>query len=104
MFIAALLTIAKTWKQRKCPSTDESIKEMWSVHIQECYSVIKRMKFCHLWQPGWTWRALFSKQCQTEKDKYCMIALTCEIQKYNKLVIITEKKKTHRQREQINGY
>ena len=41
MFIAALLTIAKTWKQHKCPSTDEWIKEMWSVPIQECYSVIK---------------------------------------------------------------
>ena len=42
MFIAALFTIAKTWKQRKCPSTDEWIKEMWNVHILGCYSVIKK--------------------------------------------------------------
>ena len=42
MFIAALLTIAKTWKQHKCPSTDEWIKEMWNVHILGWYSVIKK--------------------------------------------------------------
>ena len=32
MFIAAVLTIARTWKQPKCPSTDESIKKMWYTH------------------------------------------------------------------------
>ena len=35
MFIAALFTIAKTWKQSKCPSTDEWIKKMWYIHIME---------------------------------------------------------------------
>ena len=34
MFIAALFTIAKTWKQPKCPSTDEWIKKMWYICIQ----------------------------------------------------------------------
>ena len=34
MFIAALLTIAKTWKQPKCPSTEEWIKKMWYTHTQ----------------------------------------------------------------------
>ena len=34
MFIAALFTIAKTWKQPKCPSTDEWIKKMWYTYIQ----------------------------------------------------------------------
>ena len=33
MFIAALFTIAKTWKQPKCPSTDECIKKMWYIYI-----------------------------------------------------------------------
>ena len=33
MFIAALFTIAGTWKQTKCPSTDEWIKKMWYIHI-----------------------------------------------------------------------
>ena len=42
MFIAALFTIARTWKQRKCPSTDEWIKKMWHIHTMEYYSAIKR--------------------------------------------------------------
>jgi len=33
MFIAVLFTIAKTWKQRKCPLTDEWIKKMWCIYI-----------------------------------------------------------------------
>ena len=41
MFIAALFTIAKTWKQPKCPSTDEWIKKMWCMHTIEYYSAIK---------------------------------------------------------------
>ena len=62
MFIAALFTIAKIWKQPKCPSTDEWIK-MWYTHTHThtrwtTTQPLKRMKFCHLQQHGWTWRAL----------------------------------------------
>ena len=41
MFIAALFTIAKTWKP-KCPLTDEWIKNMWYIYTKEYYSAIKR--------------------------------------------------------------
>ena len=41
MFTAALFTIAKTWKQRKCPSTDEWIR-MWYIYTMEYYSAIKK--------------------------------------------------------------
>ena len=41
-FIAALVTIAKTWKQPKSPSTDEWIKKMWHIYTMEYYSGIKR--------------------------------------------------------------
>ena len=44
VFIAALFTIAKTWKQPKCPLTDEWIKKMWYIYTMEYYSAIKRMK------------------------------------------------------------
>ena len=44
MFIAALFTIAMTWKQPKCPSTDEWIKKVWHIHTMEYYSAIKRNK------------------------------------------------------------
>ena len=42
MFNAALFTIARTWKQPKCPSTEEWIKKMWHIYTMEYYSAIKR--------------------------------------------------------------
>ena len=48
MFIAALFPIAKTWKQPKCPPTDEWIKKMWYIYIMEYYSVIKKNKIMPL--------------------------------------------------------
>ena len=42
MFIATLYAIAKTWKQLKCPSTEEWIKKMWYIYTMEYYSAIKR--------------------------------------------------------------
>ena len=44
MFIAVLFTIAKTWKQLKCPVTEEWIKKMWYIYTMEYYSAIKRTK------------------------------------------------------------
>ena len=44
MFPAALFTTAKTWKQPKCPSTDEQIKKMWYMYTMEYYSAIKENK------------------------------------------------------------
>ena len=42
MFIAALFTIARSWKQPKCPMTDEWIQKMWYIYTMEYYSDIKR--------------------------------------------------------------
>ena len=42
MFAAALFTIAKTWKEPKCPSTDEWIKKTWYIYTIENYSAIKK--------------------------------------------------------------
>ena len=42
MFTAALFTTARTWKQPKCPLTDEWIKKMWPIYTMEYYSAIKR--------------------------------------------------------------
>ena len=52
MFNAALFTIAKTWKQPKCTSTDEWIKKMWYIYTMEYYSAIKRNEiesFVEMW-------------------------------------------------------
>ena len=42
MFIAALFTIAKTWMQPKCPSTEEWIKNMWYIYAMDYYSSLKK--------------------------------------------------------------
>ena len=42
MFIAALFTTARTWKQPRCPSTDEWIKKLWYIYTVEYYSALKR--------------------------------------------------------------
>ena len=52
MFIAALFTIARSWKQRKCSSTDKWIKKMWYIYTVEYYSAIKKneiMPFAATW-------------------------------------------------------
>ena len=48
MFTVVLLTVAKIWKQPKCPLMDKQIKELWYVDTMEYYSATKRMKSCHL--------------------------------------------------------
>ena len=45
LFIAALFTIARTWKQHICPLTDDWIKKLWYIHTMEYYSAIKRNAF-----------------------------------------------------------
>ena len=42
MFIAALFTIAKTWKRSKCPSREEWVKKIWYMYTMEYYSAIKK--------------------------------------------------------------
>ena len=59
LFIAPLFTIAKTWKQPKCPLTEEWIRKMRYRYTMEYYSAIKRMKSGHLQQHGWTQRVSY---------------------------------------------
>ena len=71
MFIATLFTIARTWNQPKCPSTDEWIKKMWHMYTMEYYSAIKRNKtvlFVVRWMDLET--VIQSEVSQKEKNKY----------------------------------
>ena len=45
MFIAALLIIARTWKQHRCPSAEEWIRKLWYIYTMEYYSAIKMYAF-----------------------------------------------------------
>ena len=80
MFIAALFTIAKIWKQSKCPSVDERIKKMWYIYTMEYYSAIRRKQILPF---ATTWMELegimLSEISQAERDKYRMISLICGV-------------------------
>jgi len=71
LFIAALFTIPGTWKQPRCPSTDEWIKKLWYIHTMEYYSPIKRNAFESVLM-RWTnlEPIIQSEVSQKEKDKY----------------------------------
>ena len=78
MFIAALFSTAKTWKQPKYPSTEEWINNMWYIYTMEYYSAIKRNKmlivpFAATCMDLET--VVLSEISQTQKDKSYMISL-----------------------------
>ena len=78
IFIAALFTIAKTWKQPKCPSIDNWIRKNWYIYTIKYYSAIKKndiMPFAATWMELET--LVLSEVSQKEKDKYHMISLIC---------------------------
>ena len=77
MFTAALFTIASTWKQPNCPSTDEWIKKMWHIYIMEYYLAKKRNEielFVVRWMDLET--IIQSEVSQKEKNKYRMLTHT----------------------------
>ena len=69
-----LFTISRTWKQPKCPSTEEWIKKMWLIDTMEYYSAIKRIKI-ELFVVRWMdlESVIQSELSQKEKTKYCML-------------------------------
>ena len=80
MFIAALFSIAKTWQQPKCPSTEERIKKMWSIYTMEYHSAFKRKEI-----PAFlaTWMDLesimLSEVSHTMRHQHPVLSLTCGI-------------------------
>ena len=78
MFVAALCTIAKIWKQPKCPLVNEWVKQLWDMYTMEFYSVVKKKKIL-LFAVAWMdlENIILSEISQSEKDKYQMISLIC---------------------------
>ena len=71
LFIAALFTIARTWKQPRCPSTDEWIRKLWYMYTMEYYSAIKRNTFESVLTRWMNLKPIIqSEVSQKEKDKY----------------------------------
>jgi len=76
MFIAALFIIARSWKELRCPSTEEWIQKMWYIYTMEYYSAIKNnefMKFVGKWLE--LENIILSELTQTQKDIHGMHSL-----------------------------
>ena len=80
MFTVALFSITKTWKQPKCPLTEEGIKKMWYIYRRKYYSAIKRNEI-----PAFlaTWMDLeiimLSEVSHTMRHQHQMLSLICGI-------------------------
>jgi hypothetical protein len=78
MFTAALFTIAKLWKQPRCPITEEWIKKMWYLYTMEFYSATKKneiLSFASKWME--LENIILSEVSQDQKTKNCMFSLIC---------------------------
>ena len=83
LFTAALFTIARVWKQPRCPSTDGWIKELWYIHTTEYYSAIKRNAFESVLVRWMNLEPIKqSEVSQKEKEKYCILTHTYGILEY----------------------
>ena len=83
LFIAALFTIARTWKQPKCLSTDEWIKKLWYIYTMEYYSAIKRNTFESVLMSWMNLEPIIQNEVsQKVKDKYCILMRIFRIEKW----------------------
>ena len=79
MVIAALFTIARSWKQPKCPLTDKWIKK-WYIYTMAYYSAIKRNDIGSFVETGMDLETVIqSEVSQKEKNKYCILTYICGI-------------------------
>ena len=97
MFTAALFTIAKTWKQPKCPITEEWVKKMWYIYTRKYYSAIRKNKIMPF---AVTWMDLeiiiLSEVSQTEKDKYDIAHVESNFFLMIQMDLFIKQKQTHR--------
>ena len=80
MFITALFTAARTWKQPKCPSAEEGIREMWYGYTTEYYSARRRngiVPFAEMWMDPET--VTQNEVSQKEKNRHHILMYTCGV-------------------------
>ena len=78
MFIAAMATVAKLWKELKCPSTGELIRKMWSIYTMEYHASIRKDEY-PTFVAAWTGleEIMLSEVSQAERVNYHTVSLIC---------------------------
>ena len=104
VFIEALFTIARTWKQPRCPSADEWIRKLWYICTMEYFSAIKKnavesvlMRWMKL-EP-----IIQSEVSQKEKHQYSILTCIYGIRKMVTMTLYVRQQKRHRCKEQAFG-
>ena len=89
LFIAAVFIIARTWKQPRCPLTDDWMKKLWYIYTMECYSAIKRNVFESVLMRSVNLEYIIqTKVSQKEKDKFYILTHIYGIEKNGTEVFI----------------
>ena len=99
MFIAALLTIARTWKKPRCPSADKWIRKLWYIYTIEYYSAIKKNAFESVLMK-WMKQGEVS---QKEKHQYIILSIYLEFRELVMMTLYARQQKRHRCKEQTFG-
>ena len=71
--MTALFTIAMTWKQPRCPSTDDWIKKLWYIYTMDYYSAMERNTSESVLMRWMNLEPILQSEVSTEKDKYCIL-------------------------------
>ena len=97
MFIAALFSIARRWKQPRCPSADEWIRKLWYVYTMEYYSAIKKNAFESVLMSWMKLETIIqSEVSQKEKHQYSiLIHIYMEFRKMVTITLYTRQQKKH---------
>ena len=104
MFMAALFTIARTWKQPRCPSADEWIRKLWYIYTMEYYSGIKKNKFESVLLRWMKLEPIIpSEVSQKEKHQYSILTHIYGILKDGNYNPVCKAAKRHRCIEQSFG-
>ena len=105
MFIAALFTIARTWKQPRCPPVDEWIRKLWYIYTMKYYSAIKKNAFESVLM-RWMKLEPITQSEASQKEKHQHSILTHIYMEFRKMVMMTllvRQQKRHRCKEQTFG-
>ena len=100
LFIASLFTISRTWKQPRCPLTDEWVKKLWCIYTMEFYSAIKRNTFESVLMRWMNLEPIMqSEVSQKVKNKHCILTLYPESRKMVLKSLFTGQQWRNRHRE-----